>query len=238
MSTVFFRVNIAGAFFTLVELGGTWLYNRHNTSPHDQWLESTPWSLDGDKRQFLSLVEYQRNLKWLLQAPQVQVGPKLHSDRWQDMLRQARRGSIHLTLPGLSLANLRTPLSDTPSHRLSLAAYRIITAQWDRGFDSDQWAIVSERVIASLRVVQSAPLILQLNYPDEWERPSTVAKAALILAVAVHTYNSEGEAQTHLYHLRLDPNGEGTFPVAPFEPRYATAELLTVDPLTLEGADE
>jgi len=169
------------------EPGGTWLYNRHNTSPHDQWLESTPWSQDGNKRQFLSLGEFQRKLTWLLQAPQVQVGPKFHSDRWQDMLSQAPRGTIHLTLPGLSLANLRTPLSDTPSHRLSIAAYRIITAQWDRGFDSDQWAIVSERVIASLRVVQSTPLILQLDYPDEWERPSTVAKAALILAVAVHT---------------------------------------------------
>ncbi|MGV8904163.1 MAG: toxin VasX [Pseudomonas sp.] len=238
MSTVFFRVNLVGAMSTILELGGTWLYNRHNTSPHDQWLESTPWSLDGNKRQFLSLGEYQRKLTGLLQAPQVQVGPKLHSDRWQDMLRQARRGSIHLTLPGLSLAHLRTPLSGTPSHRLSIAAYRIITAQWDRGFDSDQWAIVSERVIASLRVVQSTPLILQLDYPDEWERPSTVAKAALILAVAVHTYNGEGEAQTHLYHLRLDPNGEGVFPVAPFEPRYDTAKLFTVDPLTLEGADE
>ena len=93
-------------------------------------------------------------------------------------------------------------------------------------------------MIASLRVVQSAPLILQLDYPDEWERPSTVAKAALVLAVAVHTCDSEGEAQTHLYHLRLDPNGEGAFPVAPFEPRYDTAKLFTVDPLTLEGADE
>jgi len=26
--------------------------------------------------------------------------------------------------------------------------------------------------------------------------------------------------------------------VAPFEPRYDTAKLFTVDPLTLEGADE
>lgn len=237
-SSVFFRVNLAGAMFTLLELGGTWLYNRYNTSPHDQWLESTPWSLDDDKRKALSLGDYQRKLTGLLQAPQVQVGRKFHGDWWQDMLLQAKPGRIHLILPGLSLANLQEPLMGKPSHQLSLGAYRVIRAQWERGFDRDQWAIVSDDVVSSLRVVQSAPLILGLDYPDERERPSTVVRAALILAVAVQTYDSEGQAHSQRYHLRLEPKGEGIFPVAPFEPPYREAELLMIDPLTLDGAHE
>jgi len=237
-STVFFRVNLAGAMFTLLELGGVWLYNRYNLSPHDQWLESTPWSLDDEERQALSLGEYQRKLSGLLQAPQIQVGRKYHGDWWQDMLLEAKPGTIHLILPGLSLGNLQKPLIGKPSHRLGIAAYRMIRAQWERGFDRDQWTIVSDEVVASLRVVQAAPLILQLNYPDIWERPLTVARTELVLAVGVQTYDAEGEAHMQRYHLRLDPKGEGVFPVVPFDPPYREAELWMIDPLTLEGGHE
>ncbi|MEB0080332.1 MULTISPECIES: toxin VasX [unclassified Pseudomonas] len=234
LSTVFFRMNIAGALFTVVELGGTWLYNRYNLSPHDQWLESTPWGLDDDKREALSLGDYKRKLTGLLQALQAQVGPKHYADRWQDMLMQARPGSIHLVMPGLSLANLQAPLSGKASHVLSIGAYRVITAEWERGRDQDRWAIVSEEVIASLQVVQSAPLILELFYPDERVRPSTVTRARLILAVSIETYDADGSAHNQLYYLSLDPKGEGVFPVAPFEPPYRKAERLVIDPLMLE----
>jgi hypothetical protein len=234
LSTVFFRMNIAGALFTVVELGGTWLYNRYNLSPHDLWLESTPWGLDEHKREALSLGDYKRKLTGLLQAPQVQIGPKLYVDRWQDMLVQATPGSIHLSMPGVSLANLQQPLRGRPSHVLSLAAYRVITAEWEKGFDQDRWAIVSEEVIESLQVIQSAPLIFKLVYPDERVRPWTVTKARLILAVAVETYDANGDPHNQLYHLSLDPNGEGIFPVSPFKPERLQAEMLTIDPLMLE----
>lgn len=108
LSTIFFRLNLAGALFTVIELGGTWLYNRYNLSPHDVWLQSTPWGVDNEKRKSLTLGDYAIQLTGLLQAPQVQVGPKFYTDRWQDMLLQARPGSIHLILPGLSLANFTT----------------------------------------------------------------------------------------------------------------------------------
>ncbi|MFD2883552.1 hypothetical protein ACFS4T_15490 [Pseudomonas lini] len=37
---MFFRFNLAGALFTVLELGGTWLYNRYNLSAHDKWLKN------------------------------------------------------------------------------------------------------------------------------------------------------------------------------------------------------
>jgi hypothetical protein len=137
-------------------------------------------------------------------------------------------------MPGLSLANLQQPLRGKPSHVLSIGAYRVITAEWERGRDQDRWAFVSEEVIDSLQVVQSAPLILKLVYPDERVRPSTVTRARLILAVSIETYDADGKAHNQLYHLSVDPKGEGVFPVAPFKPEYREAERLAIDPLMLE----
>jgi hypothetical protein len=42
LSTVFFRFNLAGALFTVLELSGSWLFNRYNLSAHDKWLKTTP----------------------------------------------------------------------------------------------------------------------------------------------------------------------------------------------------
>ncbi|MBN6830785.1 hypothetical protein, partial [Pseudomonas granadensis] len=42
LSTVFFRFNLAGALFTVLELSGSWLYSRFNLSAHDKWLTITP----------------------------------------------------------------------------------------------------------------------------------------------------------------------------------------------------
>ncbi|BBI53372.1 hypothetical protein HORIV_57930 [Vreelandella olivaria] len=37
------RVNLLGLVFSLLQLGGTWVYNRYNLDRHDRWLETTPW---------------------------------------------------------------------------------------------------------------------------------------------------------------------------------------------------
>jgi hypothetical protein len=73
LGSVFFRSSWAGGFFTILELAGTWLYNRYNTSGHDQWLQSTPWGLDVDKRKDLSLQEFQHYLTLQQFAPFVEV---------------------------------------------------------------------------------------------------------------------------------------------------------------------
>jgi len=46
----FFRFNLAGALFTVLELGGSLLYSRYNISAHDKWLKITPWSRDSEMR--------------------------------------------------------------------------------------------------------------------------------------------------------------------------------------------
>ena len=86
LATVFFRANLFGGIFTLLELGGTWLYNRYNTSPHDEWLQSTPWSRDAGKRRSLTLIEFQNHLTKLLQAPFVQIKGVSEDSFWLSLL--------------------------------------------------------------------------------------------------------------------------------------------------------
>ncbi|MFJ2282173.1 hypothetical protein ACIOUG_13635, partial [Pseudomonas sp. NPDC087803] len=69
LSTVFFRFNLAGALFTVLEISGTWLFNRYNMSAHDKWLKITPWSRDAEMRGDHSLDDYQSYLAFLIHAP-------------------------------------------------------------------------------------------------------------------------------------------------------------------------
>ncbi|MCL1486001.1 MAG: hypothetical protein MH208_17950 [Marinobacter sp.] len=58
MSGLFARLNVAGLVFTVFELGGTWLYNRHNLSERDRWLQTTPWSRESEQIHNGSLDDY------------------------------------------------------------------------------------------------------------------------------------------------------------------------------------
>ncbi|HEV8078521.1 MAG TPA: hypothetical protein VGP45_09050, partial [Marinobacter sp.] len=58
LSGLFARLNLAGLVFTVFELGGTWLYNRHNLSERDKWLQTTPWSREPGQIHNGSLDDY------------------------------------------------------------------------------------------------------------------------------------------------------------------------------------
>jgi hypothetical protein len=102
-----FSVNLVGALFTALELGGNYLYNHYNTSAHDQWLQSTPWGRDASKRKSLSLADYQNALIAIMQAPSVQVGPVEHDTWWKDLLLEAKVGDMLCCCPGWISAHLR-----------------------------------------------------------------------------------------------------------------------------------
>ena len=194
LSTVFFRFNLAGALFTVLELGGTWLYNRYNISAHDKWLKTTPWSLDTEERGDHALDEYQRYLAYLLHAPYTQLGPNKHDSWLKNLLLKAKPKDIHLVLPGLKLNDFQPPLSGQPAHRLGLGAHRIAVPLHNRGAPREHKDVISEEVANSLRIVQTGPdrLVLCLQYPADPDAEFTPASETLELAVCIQTLNANG----------------------------------------------
>ena len=234
LSSVFFRANLAGALFTALELGGTYLYNHYNTSAHDQWLQSTPWGKDTDKRKALSLAEYQNALIAIVQAPSVQVGPVEHDAWWKNLLLRAKIGDIHLLLPGLDAAAFSAPLGGKPTHQLNIGAYRINTIRRERGPTYERWEILSEPVEARLRRVEDNQMILCVGYPKSHERILDKSDEALMLVVAIQSTHASGQLQQRTYCIRLDPRGSGAFPSVDRVLPPPHAPLLHVEPLMME----
>jgi hypothetical protein len=234
LSSVFFRANLAGALFTALELGGSYYYNKYNTSAHDQWLQATPWGLDPSKRQALSLAQYQHALIALLQAPSVQVGHVEEDVWWKKLLHGAKVGDIHLLLPGLDTTAFLAPMGGRPTHQLYLGAYRITTVRTDRGHTTERWEILSESVEARLRRVEGDQMIFCVEYPPTYERIVGKAGEELMLVVGIQGTDASGRPQQRTYCIRLDPKGSGAFPAVGQVPPPPHAPLLEVEPLLLE----
>ncbi len=234
LSSVFFRVNLAGALFTALELGGNYLYNHYNTSAHDLWLLTTPWGRDAKKRQSLSLAEYQNALLAIVQAPSVQVGRVEHDVWWKNLLQRAKVGDIHLLLPGLDTAAFMTPLGGKPTHELKIGAYRINTIRLERARSVERWEILSERVEASLRRLEDNQIVLCVGYPEPYERIVGKSAEELMLVVVIQSNHANGLPQQRTHYIRLDPRASGAFPSVDQAPPPPHAPLLQIEPLMLE----
>ena len=221
LGSVFFRSSWAGGFFTILELAGTWLYNRYNTSGHDQWLQSTPWGLDIDKRIDFSLQEFQHYLTLQQQAPFVEVKRSDDESFWQSMLGGAKPGEIFVILPGMTLADYQDKLDGRASHGLKIGAQRITTfLRGDRGARVEQREVVTEQVQAGLyRMVSKpekeqsgpAPLLIKLTYPRNPERSIGNISEELLIELELQSLNDEGQLVRRNYRIRFNPIEGGRF---------------------------
>ena len=239
LSTVFFRFNLAGALFTVLEFGGTWLFNRYNLSAHDKWLKTTPWSLDVDHRGNHTLDEYRRYLDYLLNAPYAQLGPDEHDSWLKNLLLKAKPSDIHLVLPRFNLSDFQPPLSGKPVHRLGIGARRLSVPLHSRGVPQERKEVISNEVAASLHLVQAAPdrLVLCLRYPENPDAEFTPASETLELAVCVETLKANGAWVPRTQVIRINPHGQGRFPVLPLQSVSEHPPLLLVETHLLELAD-
>ncbi|MCP1518314.1 hypothetical protein J2Y74_002624 [Pseudomonas migulae] len=237
LSTVFFRVNLAGALFTVLELGGSWLFNRYNISTHDKWLKTTPWSLDTGERGNYTLDQYQRYLGELLHAPTAQLGLIKHDSLLKNLFLRAKPSDIHLELPRVKLSDFQPPLSGQPSHRLGIGAHRLYRPLDSRGTARERKDVISNEVTDSLQVVQADPLILCLQYPLNRDAPMAPVVETLELAVCVQVLNAKGQwiSRTHVIHL--NPRGEGHFPSLPPNTVTEHPPVLLVETHLLEMVD-
>ncbi|MEB0046804.1 MULTISPECIES: toxin VasX [unclassified Pseudomonas] len=239
LSTVFFRFNLAGALFTVLELGGTWLYNRYNISAHDKWLKTTPWSLDVEERGDHTLDEYKNYLTYLLHAPYVQLGPNEHDSWLKNLLLKAKPKDIHLVLPGLTLNDFQPPLTGQPVRRLGIGAHRISIPLHSRGTPRERKDVISDEVANSLRVVETGPdrLVLCLQYPLSPDNEFTPASETLELTVCLQTLNANGEWISRNRVLHVNPRGDGHFPALNAKPINERPPMLLVETHLLELAD-
>lgn len=239
LSTVFFRFNLAGALFTVLELSGSWLFNRYNLSAHDKWLKLTPWSRDTETRGDHSLDDYQSYLAFLIHAPYAQLGSNLYDSWLKNLLLKAKPSDIHLVLPRLTLNDLLPPLGGTPTHRLGIGAHRISMPLHSRGTPQEQRDVISDEVLSSLRIVKSSSegLVLCLQYPVNPSSEFTPAKETLELAVCIQALNEKGEWTSRTRVIHLDPRGEGHFSIV--DPQLAKGKppILLVESQFLEGAN-
>ncbi|POA29176.1 hypothetical protein C1891_28185 [Pseudomonas sp. GW456-12-1-14-TSB6] len=239
LSTVFFRFNLAGALFTVLELSGSWLFNRYNLSAHDKWLKITPWGRDTDMRGDHSLEDYQSYLAFLIHAPYAQLGPNPYDSWLKNLLFKARPSDIHLVLPRLTLGDLLPPLGGKATHLLGIGAHRISMLLHSRGTPRERKDVVSEEILRSLRIVKSSAegLVLCLQYPVDPDSEFTPAKETLELAVCIQNLNDKGEWTSRTRVIHIDPRGEGHFVVIAPQLVKEKPPVLRVETQFLEQAD-
>ncbi|PNG40993.1 hypothetical protein A1354_12540 [Pseudomonas asplenii] len=239
LSAVFFRFNLAGALFTVLEFSGTWLFNRYNLSAHDKWLKITPWSHDAEMRGDHTLEDYQSYLAFQIHAPYAQLGPNPYDSWLKNLLFKAKPSDIHLVLPRLTLENLLPPLGGKPTHRLGIGAHRISIPLHSRGAPRERKDVLSDEVLSSLRIVMSSleGLVLCLQYPVDHGAEYKPAKETLELAVCVQNLNDKGEWTSRTRVIHIDPQGDGHFAVVAPQLVKGNPPMLLVETQFLEQAD-
>lgn len=234
LATAFFRFNIAGALFTALELGGTWWYNRNNTGAHDDWLLSTPWSQDAEKRKDYTLDTYQQTLLGVIQRPSAAVIHGSHESWWRDLLLAPKSIDIALAFPGLSQAELEQPLAGKPTARLSISAYRIRTVRYDKGESMVRWHPLHE---LGLVLAASSPLALRVEQPQAMDAAiGGYTQEELLLELRVERLNERGQYREERHTIRLAPDKPGEYPASQAAIEGQAAARLQIDPLLLLDA--
>lgn len=236
LASVFFRLNIAGALFTALELGGTWWYNRNNTDAHDDWLLSTPWSQDADKRKGYTLETYQHTLLGVIQRPSAAVIHGSHDSWWRDLLLPPKRIDIALAFPGLNQADLEQPLAGQPAARLSLSAYRIRTVRYEKGESMVRWHPLHE---LGLELAASSPLALRVERPQPMDAAiGGHTQEELLLELKIERRNERGLYREERHTIRLAPAKPGEYPASQATIGGQAAARLQIDPLLLLDAQD
>ena len=243
LGTVFFRTNLFGGLFTLLELAGTWLYNRHNTTPHDEWLQSTPWGRDPDKHRYWTLIEFQNQLTELLQAPVVQIKGVSDESFWLSLLPNTKVGEIFLIVPGLSVADFHASLEGKIRNKLFISAQRITKIlQNSRERPAEQREMISDAVYLGLQQVvskpeqkgKSEPLMLKLNYPRNPETILGKVSEELLLVINIQYFDDNEQVMEQTRSVRFNILEEGCFPSVKHPITVPEAPLVGVDVTALD----
>ena len=229
LTKVFSRMNLAGILFTFLELGGTWFYNRYNTSAHDKWLQSTPWGLKVAKRKVFSFLGFEHYLKELLYAPFIQVKEEVHGSFLKDMLLKPKPGDVCLVFPNLTLSGFQADLYGTVTQRLKIGAQRITTIFHERSSTSQVSSDVSHQIESGLIRGGTEQLVLKLTGFRSPELKVGQIREELLIGLEIHSLDKEGLWSVQSYHILFDIQGVGRFPSAEQSASIKQLTFLTID---------
>lgn len=229
LGSVFWRFNFAGALFTALELGGSWLYNRYSTSLHDEWLLSTPWGQDAEQVRDDDFETYQERLKEIARAPKITVSVDEFDSWWKNRLEGPRSVDFELILPSLGRQDLIAPFGGKPPCTVSLACYQVRSnsGPGPREF----WSPINDRVDGQLEQEDGQPLTLGFPKPEpegsvDWHSFVTV------VAIRVGTLDNDGQYRRTNYHIRVSPaGGDGVYTPSEVTVRGEPATWQRIDPL-------
>lgn len=246
LSSVFVRVSWVGGLFTLLELAGVWVYNRYNTSAHDQWLQSVPWSHDLEKRRNVTLKEFHNTLTALLQAPFVEIKDSVDESYLQSLLPNTKVGEIVLVFPGLDISTFQVPLVGIKRRALMIGAQRIttVTLSYKNPLVEHVENVTELLHTGLLRVVseqekknEGSPLLLKLVYQVNAEHVQGKVSEALLIEINLQSWDENERVSEQTYRIRFNALEKGRFPSADhqtFAPEIPLVEVKVLDLAVLQ----
>jgi len=207
LSGLFARLNVAGLVFTVFELGGTWLYNRHNLSERDRWLQTTPWSLESERVHDSSLEDYAEAF--------ARIGDSVTLD--EVPAEDEEPSKLQLSCHRLPLDSLTEPSEGKSPYRVSIAAWRIQPGE--RGMFSlhpETWVPCSGTILASLdQLFDTAHLQLTFKPPAHEKTRYGTLTSELSLMVKLETLQADGAYTSSVYMLKATPDSR--YPLTPVQ---------------------
>ncbi|MCE8030547.1 hypothetical protein HOP54_17820 [Halomonas daqingensis] len=211
LASAFWRFNAIGLAFSVLQLGGTWLYNRHNISQHDQWLLGSPWGVEEGNE---SLEHYLSELRRISQAAHITLDENYAESWLPNWTRSPDHYQVALHLPGLSPQALQPPLVGQAPVRLSLKAWQVQPVQiWQREGTvraPEHWLEATTELATALTIETDSDkghVLLSGRAPDHRPTPHGYKTEHWVVGVRVEYLDDEGSYQPSDAYIYIDPRG-------------------------------
>ncbi|WP_445011370.1 toxin VasX [Vreelandella stevensii] len=211
LASVFWRFNAIGLAFSVLQLGGTWLYNRHNISEHDQWLLTSPWGTEEGNE---SLEHYLDELRRISQAAHITL-EEVYAESWRpNWMRSPDHYQVALHLPGLAPEALHPPLVGLAPVRLSLKAWQVQPIQiWQREGTvraPEHWLEATSELAEALALGTDGDkghVVLSGLAPDHRQTPHGYGTEHWVVGARLEHLDGEGRYQASDVYIYIDPRG-------------------------------
>jgi hypothetical protein len=207
LSSLFARLNLAGLVFTVFEFSGTWLYNRHNLSERDRWLQTTPWSLEPERVHDSSLEAYTEAF--------ARIGDSVILNEVPAEDEEPSR--LQLSCHRLPPDSLTEPSEGNSPYRVSIAAWRIQPGERSMfSLHPETWVPCTGAIIASMEpLVEIDHLQLTFNPPVHEKTRYGTLTSELSLMVKLETLQADGAYTGFVYMLKVTPDSR--YPLTPVQ---------------------
>lgn len=211
LASVFWRVNVVGLAFSVLQLGATWFYNRHNLSQHDQWLLNSPWGVEGGNER---LEDYLQALQRITQAAHITL-EEVYSDSWvPNFVRDPDHYTLELHLPGVTPEALQPPLAGKASMRISLKAWQVqpVKIRHREGTiqAAERWLDASAELTQALVInadENDDHAILSGSTPTHRPTGRGYSTEHWVIGIQLEQMNGDGAYQASEAYIYIDPRG-------------------------------